>query len=323
VVGFVGFSAYACGNSDKVTRKGVPGRMDAVHSVENNPTVSCKENGMEIFCVPTSEGMTFTYPVNVKADGRYMLVATVRDAANFVAVTVNGITLAVSAPTKYDRDGSAKIVLGSIDLAAGMQDLTITANTAFTADSFELSFASDVVDTVLVDNGHLTEAVEVLGWKGRTSLLHKYMGVTCAEGNGYGFAGEHGWTDYEITATIHGTADLTVGSAEVLLRMQKESFFNAQPASSGYGYTVRIDNSKLTLNEWAYAERCLVSYELDHQGMFTHDLKVVVQGQKLSVYLDGNLAFEYAIPMGNPSGRVGLRVTRECFGISEMKVKKI
>lgn len=328
VVGFVGFSVYAGGNSDKVARKGVPGRMDAVHAIESNPTVSCRENGMEIFCVPTSEGMTFTYPVNVKADGKYLLTATVRDAENrnaenFVAVTVNGVTLAVSAPAKYDRDGSAKVVLGTVDLTAGMQDLTFTATTAFTADTFELSFASEVVDTVLVEDGKLTDAVEVLGWKGRTSLLSKYMGVSCAEGNGYGYTGDHGWTDYELTATIHGTADLTVGSAEILLRMQKESFYSAQPASSGYGYTVRIDHNKLTLNEWAYGERCLVSYALDHQGMFTHTLKVVAEGQKLTVYLDGDLAFEYAIPMGNPSGRVGLRVTRECFGISEMTVKKL
>jgi hypothetical protein len=323
VVGFVGFSVYAGGNSDKIARKGVPGRMDAAHAVEELPTISCKENGMEIFCVPAADGMTFTYPVNVKADGEYMLVATVRNVPFDVKLTVNGTKLSAPKPSQYDRDGFAKVVMGNVSLTAGMQDLTIVADSVFTADSFELSFASDVVDTVLVEDGKLTDAVEVLGWKGRSSLLSKYMGVSCAEGNGYGYAGDHGWTDYELTATIHGTADLTVGSAEILLRMQKESFYSAQPASSGYGYTVRIDNHRLTLNEWAYAERCLVSYELDHQGMFTHTLKVVAEGQKLIVYLDGDLAFEYAIPMGNPSGRVGLRVTRECFGISEMTVKKI
>ncbi|MBQ8289149.1 MAG: family 43 glycosylhydrolase [Clostridia bacterium] len=323
VVGFVGFSAYAGGSSDKTARKGVPGRMDAVHAIENHPSVSCKENGMEIFCTPAVSGMTFTYPINVKSDGTYLLVATVRDAGEGVAVTVNGVTLTAPAPTKYDRDDSAKVVLGTVELTAGMQDLTITAASAFIADTFELSCASEVADTVLVEDGHLTPDVEVLGWKGRSSLLHKYMGVSCAEGNGYGYAGDHGWTDYEITATIHGTADLTVGSAEVLLRMQKESFYGSQPASSGYGYTVRIDHEKLTLNEWAYAERTLVSYALDHSGMFTHELKVIAKGQKITVYLDGALVIDYPIPMGNPSGRVGLRITRECFGISEMKVKKI
>ena len=67
----------------------------------------------------------------------------------------------------------------------------------------------------------------------------------------------------------------------------------------------------------------MVSYALDHSGMFTHRLKVIAKGQKITVYLDGALVIDYPIPMGNPSGRVGLRVTRECFGISEMTVKKI
>lgn len=322
VVGFVGFSAYAGGSSDKIARKGVPGRMDAVHSMDCNPTVSCMENGMEIFCVPAHAGMTFSYPVNVKADGEYMLVATVRNAAESVRVVVNGSPLAAPAPRQYDRDGSAKLVLGNVRLSAGLQELVIVSDSTVIFDTFELTVASQAEDTLLVENGCLTPAVEVLGWKGKNSLLTKYMGVSCAEGNGYGFAGDYGWQDYEITATIHGTADLTVGSAEVLLRIQKESFYGAQPAASAYGYTVRIDHEKLTLNEWAYGERTLVSYHIDHSGNFTHELKVEVQGQQITVVLDGTPVIAYPIPMGNPSGKVGLRVTRECFGISRMKVVK-
>jgi len=323
VVGFVGFSSYAGGNSDKRTAKGIPGRMDAVHALENETPVSCTENGMEIFCVRASAGTAFTYPVNVKADGDYMLTLTLRSANGPVSVSVNGSPLTAPAPETYDRDGSAKAVLGNVHLCAGLQDLAIVAQSEFTADTFEFSFADETVDTVLVEDGKLTPEVEVLGWKGRSSLVHKYMGVSCAEGNGYGYAGGYGWRDYEITATIHGCADLTVGSAEVLLRIQKESFFGSQPASSAYGYTVRIDNGRLTLNEWAYAEKCLVSYEIDHCGMFTHKLAVTVKGQCITVCLDGAAVFTYHIPMGNPSGKVGLRVTRECFGISEMKVRRI
>ena len=322
-VGFIGFSNYAGGSSDKTARKGVPGRMDAVHALEQNPTVSCKENGMEIFCTPAVCGTTFTYPVNVKCDGSYLLTATVRNANSGVAVTVGGIKLTAEAPAVYDRDGSAKVVLGNVPLSAGLQDLTITADTSFTADTFELTPAAEVADTVLVAEGELTPAVEVLGWKGKSSLLHKYMGVSCGEGNGYGYVGEHGWRDYEITATIHGTADLTVGSAEILLRMQKECYHGSQPAFSGYGYAVRIEPDKLVLSEWAYAERCLVSYALDHSGMFTHTLRVVAKGQSIRICLDGEQIIDYPIPMGNPTGKVGLRVTRECFGISAMEVKKI
>ncbi len=322
-VGFIGFSAYAGGSSDRIARKGVPGRMDAYHATEAHPARSCRENGMEIFCIEAEPGMTFTYPVNVKAEGDYLLTLTLRDAVGEVKVTVNGCELTAPAPAFYDKDGSAKLALGNLHLTAGLQDLTVTAASAFVADTFQLTVAAEVVDTAIVTDGQLDAAVEILGWKRKSSLLHKYMGVTCGEGNGYGYVGHPGWRDYAVSATIHGEADLTVGSCEMLLRMQKESFFDGQPPFSGYGYTVRIDGQKLTLNEWAYAERTLVSYALDHSGSFTHTLRTQVEGQLIRVYLDGALVITYPIPMGNPTGRVGLRVTRECFGISDMKVERL
>lgn len=321
-VGFVGFSSFAGGNSDKSAVKGVPGRMDAVHSREDHKKTKYFENGRDIYCVDASVGMTFTFPINVKANGDYSVVAQVRNADAGVFLTVNGRDLSHAAPTSYDHDGSAKLLLGKVSLSSDDSELTVTAGCELTLDSIELIASEDACDIEFVTDGKLCESAEILGEKGVHSFVKKNVGLSCGENNAIAYGGGHGWADYTVDAHVVGYMGST-GTSEILFRMQKESWFPAQPACGGYGYSIRVGCGNISLVEWNYGERMLVSYAVDDVGRFEHDVSVSVKGSVISVSLDGRHVFDYDVPMGNPTGKFGVRVTGECFGITSTRVKKI
>ena len=321
-VGFVGFSSYSDGSSDKFVTKAVPGRMDAVHAVEDHAKLACIENGRDIYCVKATVGSVFTFPINVKADGLYTVCAHVRQADAGVRVDVNGRELVAAAPTAYDRDGSAKVLLGRVKLCGGLGKLVVRAGCDFVIDSFELAEAEDVEKLTLVEDGRLCHDADIFGWKGRGSMISKEVGYSCSENDGFVYVGGHGWTDYRTDAHMTGYMNST-GSCEFMFRMQKESYFGSQPARAGYGYSVRIGCGSISLIEWNYGEKILVNYTLDDCGRFEHDVSVVAKGQKIAVSVDGKELFSYDIPMGNVSGRAGLRVTGECFGVQSMKITPV
>lgn len=321
-VGFVGFSSFADGNSDKFAPKGVPGRMDAVHSLENNKKTKYIENGRDIYCVDASVGTTFTFPINTKAEGEYTICAQVRNAESGVFMTVNGRDLDHAAPTSVDHDGSARLLMGKVRLPAGESTLTVVSGCEFTLDSIELAPADEVHDVDFVVDGKLCEGAQILGEKGVHSFVQKSFGLSCGENNAIAYGGGHGWSDYRIDAHISGIVGST-GSCEILFRMQKESWYPAQPACGGYGYGVRVGGGVLRLLEWGYGERQLASYTLSDVHDVEHDISVEVRGSHIEISIDGRRALDYDIPMGNPTGKFGVRVTGECFGIPNAKVRRI
>lgn len=321
-VGFVGFSSYAGGCSDRVAAKGIPGRMDAVHTLNRNAEISCGENGREIFCVPAVCGTGFEYKVNVKEDGLYDIALQLRAPEGDLEFTVNGIKLSAKAPESFDYDGSALIYLGTVGLKAGVQNIKIVSECRAMIDSFFFTVSSGVEERALIKDSLPAEGLTVMGLKGPRSLSRKFCGLSLSEGNGYGFIGQEGWRDYIVTALINGTVGST-GSAEVLFRIRKESYFGSQPFSSAYGYSVRISGGELTLNEWDYGERTLARYALDDRGSFTHKVSVTAVGKRIVINLDGKDIINRDIPMGNISGKVGFRITEENFGITDMRVEKV
>ena len=224
--------------------------------------------------------------------------------------------------TGTDRDGSAKVLLGRVKLCGGLGKLVVRAGCDFVIDSFELAEAEDVEKLTLVEDGRLCHDADIFGWKGRGSMISKEVGYSCSENDGFVYVGGHGWTDYRTDAHMTGYMNST-GSCEFMFRMQKESYFGSQPARAGYGYSVRIGCGNISLIEWNYGEKILVNYTLDDCGRFEHDVSVVAKGQKIAVSVDGKELFSYDIPMGNVSGRAGLRVTGECFGVQSMKITPV
>ena len=296
--------------------------MDAVHAIEDHAKLACIENGRDIYCVKATVGSVFTFPINVKADGLYTVCAHVRQADAGVRVDVNGRELVAAAPTAYDHDGSAKVLLGRVKLCGGLGKLVIRAGCDFVIDSFELAEAENVEKLTLVEDGRLCHDADILGWKGRGSMISKEVGYSCSENDGFVYVGGHGWTDYRTDAHMTGYMNST-GGCEFMFRMQKESFFGSQPIRAGYGYSVRIGCGNISLIEWNYGEKILVNYTLDDCGRFEHDVSVVAKGQRIAVSVDGKELFSYDIPMGNVSGRAGLRVTGECFGVQSMKITPV
>ncbi len=321
-VGFVGFSSYAEGSSDRYNTKAVPGRMDAVHALTDNKKTSYLENGKEIFCIDAEESTEFEYKINVKEDLPYDIALQFRNPSDKISFTVNGESFNAKVPDAYDYDGSAIVYLGTINLKAGIQNIKIVSKCKITVDSFFFIRSAEVENVSLVTNSDPNPDLMIIGGKGPRSLSKKYCGLSLSEGCGYGFIGHHGWKNYSVKAEINGTVGGT-GAAEVLFRIQKESYFGSQPGTSAYGYSVRINGKNtLSLNEWNYGEKCLATYTLDDIGSFIHIVEVNAINQKIDVILDGKLIIKYDIPMGNISGKVGFRILEETFGISNMSVKQ-
>ena len=322
-LGFIGFSSHADGSSDRAHAKGVPGRMDAVHSITPNVTSAYTENGRDIYCVDAKKGTEFEYKINVKEDGFYDLSLQLRNPKDAIVFTLGDKELTAALPDALDSDGSAIVYLGTLKLEAGIRNIKIVSGCEITVDSFFFTRSAEVEDKALVTDSEPAPDLVIMGLKGPRSLSKKFCGLSLSEGNGYGFIGHEGWKDYRLTAVINGTVGST-GSAELLFRIRKESYFGSQPFSSAYGYSLRINgNDTLTLNEWDYGEKQLASYTLFDKGTFSHEITVIVMRQKIAVIFDGKNIINRDIPMGNISGKVGFRVTEENFGISEMKVEKI
>ena len=321
-VGFVGFSSYADGSSDRFSTKAVPGRMDAVHTLNDNTKTSYKENEKEIFCVDADNSTVFEYKVNVKEDGPYDIALQCRNPKRDLKFVLGEKELFAKKPETFDYDGSALLYIGTVNLNNGIQTIKLECKCDVTVDSFFFIRSAEVENKALITDSQPSPELTIMGLKGPRSLSRKYCGLSLSEGQGYGYIGHHGWKNYKVNAEINGTVGGT-GSAEILFRIQKESYFGSQPFSSAYGYSLRISNNSLTLNEWNYGEKCLVNYSLNDVGTFKHILSLSAVDKTISVSIDGKRVFNYDIPMGNISGKVGFRITEETFGISNMNVEKV
>lgn len=338
---FFALSPYAFGSSDKVIRKAVPGRFDAVHALQDVNRVSAKENGMEVFVADAQEGDSFTYPVNVREDGTYELSVLVRGkgpvAFQVIAGTAeqNGQAAEDEMQTEnlsvdttlwaecsvLDRDGSCWVNLGAVELKAGFQEITLTALENMTVDAFKFTAVEEVEEGVYIQDSQLVKPLDtIIGEKGTEAVISKEYGFTSSEAPNFSFWGKKGWDDFSVRATVH-VLKAGDGFAALLLRASKESWFDKQVVDSVDALEVRFDADGVTVSRLNYEKKILGCMMLDFDEEWLN-VECTIRQNTLSVMVEGMGAMVLDLPELPAAGRLGIRFDTENFGFGELSVEK-
>lgn len=321
---FFALSPYAFGSSDKVIRKAVPGRFDAVHALQDVKTVSAKENGMEVFAAEAQEEDAFTYPVNVKEDSSYEISVLVRGKGPVAfRVTSGELDAALWAEAAVlDRDGCCWVNLGSVELKAGFSELTFTAMEPVTVDSFRLTAVEEVEEGIYIQDSQLVKPLDtIIGEKGKEAVISKEYGFTSSEAPNFAFWGRYGWTDCCVRAKVH-VLKAGDGFAALLLRASKESWFDKQVVDSVNALEVRFDCNGVTVSRLNYEKKILGCMMLDFDEEWL-DVECTIRQNTISVMVEGMGAMVLDLPDLPSAGRLGVRFDTENFGFGELSVESI
>lgn len=339
---FFALSPYAFGSSDKAVRKAIPGRFDAVHALEDVEKISVKENGMEVFAANAEEGNAFTYPVNVREDGTYVLSVLVRgkgpvafqvlagsansdvqdSAGEMHTENLNTDETLWAECTVLDRDESCWVNLGKVELKAGFQDLTLVALENMVVDSFRFTAVEEVEEGVYIQNSELVKPLDtIIGEKGKEAVISKEYGFTSSEAPNFAFWGKYGWTDCCVRTKVH-VLKAGDGFAALLLRASKESWFDKQVVDSVDALEVRFDANGVTVSRLNYEKKILGYMMLDFDEEWLN-VECVIRQNTLSVMVEGMGAMVLDLPELPPAGRLGVRFDTENFGFGELIVENI
>jgi len=168
----------------------------------------------------------------------------------------------------------------------------------------------------LVQDGKLIHEANVLGHKGQESMLRKTWGYTCAENNGYAFIGKNGWMNYGIDATININRS-TNGSASILLRVAKESWFPDQATPPFIGYEVRVDANGIRLLHCNYGEKELARLTFDDSVRDKVRIRLSAVSNRISINCGKNTLC-YFDPDAHTNGKIGLQAKWEGFGFEKV-----
>lgn len=322
--GFLGISHAVNGNSDKLVAKAIPGRMDAVHSIEEIESCMLTEAGFQTAAAVFRKNKKASYQVNIKEDGCYQLSARISSEKRELCLMVTGeerdMVLDFNLMGIKDSNGFEKVKAGKLELVKGIKIIEIISSEDLLVDYFIFEKAAEVRDIQVVNDGTLvTNEIKIYGHKQFKSMLTKYSGFTCAENFGRAFVGENGWENYIVNAAIYRN-NTSTGEVSIYARASRESWFPDQTAASLVGYRIMINCEGICLYRCSYGEEQIGFYSHPCNVSGILRLSVMVKGAVLKLLLEGETVFTYADAEGFLNGKVGLEATGEGFAFEEFAV---
>ena len=338
-------SPYAFGGADRCAVKAVPGRFDAVHAEERHSEKEVLENGLPVNVVKARAGEVFTYPVNVREDGRYGLAVSVRRTGDMPFEVAAGhlsflleadgqcYTMAADAITE-DHDQACTVTLGEFTLKGGSGRIRITALTDMVVDSFRIFPVSAVENQTVIENSRLCVPVRAIGEKMNNidrpteytltpaSFITKHCGFTVSEQPNFGFFGGGGKRDMKLIADAAVTKNGD-GFASLLLRSTRDSWFGAQVKDSADAVEVRLDAAGVHVIRLNYEDTRELAFAALDFGDETLHMEVYMKGNLLSVSVRGKAGLKLLLPDAPPAGECGFRFDTEDFGFRDLKIEAL
>lgn len=323
VSSFVGFSAVAQGSADAIA-KPVPGAFDAVHGAVCGETTE-GENGCNALVL--QPGAMATYALNVWKTGKYHLAMTTKAGNEPVTLLVNGQIMTAQPTGAATEDGMQKAYFGTVDLAAGMQELSLTAEKSVVLDRIYITEADEFMPAVIIDKGEdMTNGVlYAIGHKQRGSMHHKFCGYTAAEVYGeawYGGKGWNGanWRDMAVRAVINWKPCAPDAHVGIYLRSSRETWHQHQVAAGRFAYAVQIAERGIRLCKQEYNETVLAEAPINKNWGDQLKLTFRVKGSRITVEDENGLLLEYTDPMPLTAGRVGISASTDGLGFEFVEV---
>ncbi len=323
---FIGFSEVAQGSEDHRAPKSVPGAFDAVHLSRCAETAEGETGCKALVLRP---GQTAAYALNVWKTRRYHLGMTTKAGDAPVTLIVNGQPMTAQPTGAGTEDGMEKLYFGTIELAAGMQTLTIGAEHAILIDRIFLTEADEFTPAVIIDKGEDVTggALHVIGHKQQASMHRKFCGYTAAEGYGEAWFGGKGWNgdnwrDCALHMVINCKPCAPEARISAYIRSSRETWHPDQVAASRFAYAVHITENSIRLCKQAYGETVLAESPLTMPWGSRMKLTLRAQGSRITVEGDNGILLAYVDPMPLIAGRVGISAHTDGLGFESLYVSE-
>ena len=321
---FIGFSDVAQGAWEGGTQKPVPGAFDAVHGNFHGETTE-GETGCRALVLHAGE--TAGYPLNVWKTRKYHLAMTVKASDAPIILAVNGKPMTAQSIEAATEDGMEKRYFGVVELSAGVQAMTITAQEDVIIDRIYLTEADDFTPAVIIDKGEdvTNGKLHVIGHKQKGSMHRKFCGYTAAEGYGeawYGGKGWNGenWRDMALHMVINCKPCAPEARISAYIRSNRETWHPHQVAAARFAYAVHVTEKSICLCKQEYCETVLAEMPITMEWGSQMKLTLRVKGSRITVEGENGLLLEYTDPMPLTAGRVGFSASTDGLGFEHVEV---
>ena len=316
--GFIGGTGAVGGRGGADQYKTVSdkgGFIPATENIEGHPTITMA-GGVQT--VEIMGGETLSYRILPVANGMYDL-----------SVLCHGVG-AERAQAEVFVDG---VSVGQCELAEGGKTATaVLRGISLTHDTHCLSIRL-TKGTVRVESLTVCQAVEVIPLtvtftKDAENPAHGVGAWEIADGKltlansrscGKVLYGSPNWGDYTVEVTVTPTASPNCGLLVRATNPGAPTFLNAWPSASDaatatdwvMGYFIGLTPNGVVIGKQSYSYNEVASASGTFQADKTYHLKAVCEGNRILVYVDGELYLDYTDPRPYMQGMVGVR-THNC-----------
>lgn len=325
--GFIGGTGAVGGRGGADQYKTVSDRVSYIpitESTEAHPTVTVA-GGVQV--AEISVGDSLSYRILPSADGAYDLSILCHDVSGAEAeaeILVDG--KAVGQCTLAENGKTATTILRSIPLTAAPHTLTLRVTTGrVRVESLTLCKAAEVTPLTLTFTKDAENPVHGVGaWEitgGRLTLSSR---SSC----GKVLYGSPNWGDYTVEVTVTPTSSPNCGLLVRATNPGTPTFLNAWPSAEDaatatdwvMGYFVGITSDRVIIGKQSYGYRQLADVVGTFPAGTAYRLKVVCEGARIRVYVDGALYLDYTDPEPYMQGMVGIRAHNCAVGFDDLTV---
>lgn len=306
--GFIGGTAAVGGNSGSDQYKTVSdqgGLIPATHATEAHETVT-DSTGRSM--VSVKEGDTLSYRILAASRGSYDLSVLFRDLGPDhveAEILVDGQAVGTQALSSQDSD-TASLILRGIELTKGAHILTLSFKSTASVEKLTLLKAASVEEIDLNDPVHTD---------GSWSLSGEILTLDGGSPYGKRLYGSPNMGDYTVEAKVTPKAVPNCGLLVRVTAPGSPNFMdrepNAEEARTGTdwvkGYFVGLSANGLVIGKQNYGYREVARAEGQFRPQKAYDLKVVCEGPRIQVYVNGTLYLDYTDPEPYMQGMVGAR----------------
>ncbi len=313
--GFIGGTEAVggCGGKDlfkAVSTQG--GYIPAYECLDALPTITLKNGQRAVFA---SVGDILSYRVLTAADGEYdlsILCHGIETTTAIVDVYVNGQQVgSCSLPTK--RSEAVTAILRGIHLTAGQHILSLRVTEgSFHAESLTMRKGSATMPLSVTFD---TDAENPCYGDGTWEIIDGALTLSSSNSYGKVLYGSPNWGDYEVEVTVTPKTSPNCGLLVRATNPGAPTFMNTWPSREDaaiatdwvIGYFVGLTENSVSIGKQSYSYREIAQADGEFKAGTAYKLKVICEGARIQVYVDGELYVDYIDPEPYMQGMIGVR----------------
>lgn len=307
--GFIGGTEAVGGNGGADAFKTVSeqgGVIPAVEAIEPHETIAWS-NGGKVIAV--GAGDTLTYRILAASDGAYdlsVLCHGIGEDGVKVSICIDGRSVG-TASLPSPEGGTATLIHRNIPLTEGQHRLTLTFESDVSVERLRLLKAAPIGE-ISLDDPHFSD--------GTWNHAGDFLSVSPPSPFGKRLYGSPNMGDYTVEVAVTPKAAPNCGLLVRATAPGAPNFMGTSPDSQDTvtatdwvkGYFVGLASDGVIIGKQSYSYCEVARAEGQFRANQTYRLKVICEGARILVYVDGVLYLDYTDPFPYMQGMVGVRV---------------